>query len=152
MKRLLRFRLCFLLMSVSVFCVGNALAEPFPEMELGMGMYRIQAEVATTEPTREQGLMFRENMAANQGMLFVFPDARRECMWMKNTLLPLSVAFFDDHGMIVNIEEMQAQTLNNHCSAKPIRFALEMNAGWFKQRGFKPGTPLRGLERAPLPR
>ena len=131
---------------------GNAMAEPFPEMELAMGMYRIEAEVAATEATREQGLMFRESMAANRGMLFVFPDARRECMWMKNTLMPLSVAFLDDRGVILNVEEMQAKTLNNHCSVGPARFALEMNANWFKQHGFSVGTQLRGLERAPLPR
>ena len=137
---------------ISIFCGGRVLAEPFPEMELTMGMYRIEAEVAATEKGRELGLMFREKMAANYGMLFVFPTARSECMWMKNTLLPLSVAFLDDRGVIVNVEEMQARTLNNHCSAKPIRFALEMNAGWFKQRGFGPGTVLRGLERAPMAR
>ncbi len=135
-----------------VFSCLNARAGPFPEMELAMGMYRIEAEVAASGEERELGLMFREKMAPNHGMLFVFPDVRRECMWMKNTLLPLSVAFLDDHGVIVNIEEMEARTLNNHCSARPIRFALEMNTGWFKQRGFGPGTRLRGLERAPLPR
>jgi uncharacterized protein len=128
-----------------------ATAEAFPEMELSMGMYRIEAEVAATEEGRELGLMFRKKMAANHGMLFVFPDAHTECMWMKNTLLPLSVAFLDNQGVIVNVEEMQARTLNNHCSTKPISFALEMNAGWFKQRGFGPGTVLRGLERTPLP-
>ena len=140
------------LLALLVSLSGYAIAEPFQEMELGMGMYRIETEVAASEETRELGLMFREKMATNHGMLFVFPDARQECMWMKNTLLPLSVAFLDDHGVIVNVEEMQAKTLNNHCSAGPIRFALEMNAGWFKQRGFGPGTRLLGLERAPLPR
>ncbi len=141
----------FLLLALTIAGIG-ARAEPFPEMDLSMGMYRIEAEVAATEETREQGLMFREKMAANHGMLFVFPDARRECMWMKNTLMPLSVAFLDDHGVIVNIEEMKAKTLNNHCSLGPIRFALEMNAGWFRQRGFAAGSRLLGLERAPLPR
>lgn len=140
-------------LTLSIFLVCHvALAEPFPEIELTMGMYRIEAEVAASEEGRELGLMFREKMAANHGMLFVFPDARRECMWMKNTLLPLSVAFLDDRGVIVNIEEMEARTLNNHCSARPIRFALEMNAGWFRQRGFGSGTQLHGLQRAPLPR
>lgn len=115
-------------------------------------MYRIEAEVAASEAARAQGLMFRKTMAANHGMLFVFADARRECMWMKNTLLPLAVAFLDDQGVIVNIEEMEARTLNSHCSVRPVRFALEMNAGWFKQRGFDVGTQLRGLERVPLPR
>lgn len=147
MSILLRTTFLFLFLSAC-----GVHATPFPEMELTVGMYRINAEVAASGDAREQGLMFREKMAQNRGMLFVFPDARRECMWMKNTLLPLSVAFLDDQGAIVNIEEMAPQTLSSHCSAKPVRFALEMNAGWFKQRGFGPGTQLRGLERAPLPR
>lgn len=148
MKALLRA-----VVALSIFIAGHvALAGPLPEMELAMGIYRIEAEVAASEEAREQGLMFRKKMAANHGMLFVFTDARRECMWMKNTLLPLAVAFIDDAGVIVNIEEMAPQTLNSHCSARPIRFALEMNAGWFKQHGFEPGTTLHGLERAPLPR
>lgn len=135
-----------------VFVSANSRAEPFPEMDLAMGIYRIEAEVAATDGTRQRGLMFREKMPANHGILFVFPESRQECMWMKNTLLPLSVAFLDDKGVIVNIEEMAPQTLNNHCSAGPIRFALEMNAGWFKQHGFGPGITLHGLERAPLSR
>jgi hypothetical protein len=140
------------LVALSVFPGAVAIAEPSPDIELGMGIYRIEAEVAATEQARELGLMFREKMTVNHGMLFVFPAARRECMWMKNTLLPLSVAFLDEHGVVVNIEEMQAKTLNNHCSAGPVQFALEMNAGWFSQHGFSVGTQLRGLEHAPLPR
>ena len=146
------WRLLEVLIPILIFLATSAHAEPLPEMELTMGIYRIEAEVAATEAGRERGLMFREKMAVNHGMLFVFPDARRECMWMKNTLLPLAVAFFDDQGVIVNIEEMEARTLNSHCSTRSIRFALEMNAGWFMQRGFDKGTQLGGLERAPLPR
>ncbi|MFY9329636.1 MAG: DUF192 domain-containing protein [Georgfuchsia sp.] len=146
MKILLRTALGLL-----IFLSANIHAESFPEMELTMGIYRIEAEVAATDTTRQHGLMFREKMPSNHGMLFVFPEPRQVCMWMKNTLLPLSVAFFNDKGIIVNVEEMAPQTLNSHCSAGPIRFALEMNAGWFKQRGFAPGTALHGFERAPLP-
>lgn len=72
-------------------------------------------------------------------------------MWMKNTLLPLSVAFLDDDGQIINIEDMQPETENNHCAAKPARFALEMNQGWFAAKGIKPGTRLAGVEKAPAP-
>ena len=117
-----------------------------------MGMYRIEAEVAVTESTRERGLMFREKMPANHGMLFVFPTARTECMWMKNTVMPLSVAFLDSRGVIVNVDEMQAKTLNSHCSVGLVRYALEMNAGWFEQHGFAAGAQLQGLEKAPLAR
>ncbi len=118
-------------------------------MELTAGFHRIAAEVAFTEEARMTGLMFRKQMAANQGMLFVFPIAARHCMWMRNTLIPLSVAFLDDQGHIINVEEMLPQTEDSHCAAKPARFALEMNAGWFKSRGLAAGTAIGGIERAP---
>ncbi|HEY1181205.1 MAG TPA: DUF192 domain-containing protein [Rhodocyclaceae bacterium] len=120
-------------------------------LELTVGMYRVQAEVASDDATRQRGLMFRKSMPDNQGMLFVFPFRATHCMWMKNTLLPLSVAFLDEEGKIINVEEMAPQTETNHCASQPARYALEMNRGWFKQRGFGAGTPLRGIERAPAP-
>lgn len=123
-----------------------------PRMELHVGMYRIEAEVAADQQNRMLGLMHRREMAPQQGMLFVFTETERHCMWMKNTLLPLSVAFLDEAGKIINVEEMAPQTENNHCAARPARYALEMNKGWFAQKGFKPGTPIGGLERAPRPR
>lgn len=129
----------------------GAQAQSFPVMELSMGIHRIEAEVAATQDLRMQGLMFRERMADNHGMLFVFPDAQRHCMWMRNTLLPLSVAFLDEQGHIINVEDMQPRTENNHCAAKPARYALEMNLGWFKRKGMTAGAPLAGLERAPRP-
>lgn len=143
------FRLLVLLL---VALGGPAAAEPMPTIAVSIGIYRVDAEVAYTEPTRERGLMMRNDMAAYHGMLFVFPDRKRQCMWMKNTLIPLAVAFLDEQGRIVNIEEMEAQTLNNHCSTGRIRYALEMNAGWFSQRGFAAGAMVSGLDNAPLPR
>ena len=121
-------------------------------MELSAGFHRIEAEVAATQEERMQGLMQRRTMPVQQGMLFVFPQAARHCMWMRNTYLPLSVAFLDEEGRILNIENMQPQTENNHCAAAPARFALEMNLGWFSARGLKPGTRIGGIERAPQPR
>ncbi|MBX9847977.1 MAG: DUF192 domain-containing protein [Rhodocyclaceae bacterium] len=114
-------------------------------------MYRVQAEVAHTEPLRQRGLMHRKEMLAHQGMLFVFPERATHCMWMRNTFLPLAVAFIGEDGKIINVEEMEPQTETNHCAAKPARYALEMNRGWFKQRGFIAGTPIQGIERAPAP-
>jgi uncharacterized membrane protein (UPF0127 family) len=93
------------------------------------------------------GLMQRRSMPANQGMLFVFTQPQRHCMWMKNTLLPLSVAFLDDEGRILNVEDMQPQTEDNHCAARPARFALEMNLGWFRQKGIRPGQKIDGVVR-----
>jgi uncharacterized membrane protein (UPF0127 family) len=111
---------------------------------LGAGMYNIKVEVAQTPQEHATGLMWRTSMPANEGMLFIFPRAGQQCFWMKNTLLPLSIAFIDDNGRIVNLDEMQPQTENPHCSAQPVRFVLEMNKGWFKKHGFKPGDQLKG--------
>ncbi|CAN5418050.1 hypothetical protein BH11PSE11_BH11PSE11_01050 [soil metagenome] len=108
-------------------------------------MHVIKAEVAATEPERQQGLMMREKMSTNEGMVFVFDSPTQICMWMKNTLLPLSVAFIDDAGKIVNIEDMKPQSLDNHCGKKQVRYALEMNQGWFKQKNIKPGSVIEGL-------
>lgn len=121
-----------------------------PTLELFAGMHRIEAEVAATPDTRSLGLMQRKTMAAQQGMLFVFPVAARHCMWMRNTLLPLSVAFLDAAGRIINVEDMQPQTDDNHCAAKPARYALEMNLGWFKAHGLDAGYTLTGMDKAPI--
>ncbi|WP_031405472.1 DUF192 domain-containing protein [Thiomonas sp. FB-Cd] len=115
-----------------------------PQTTLQAGMHLIQAEVARTSEERETGLMFRRELSGNHGMLFVFEDDRPVCMWMKNTLIPLTVAFIDDHGTITNTADMQPQTLDSHCAVQNVRFALEMPIGWFAKRGIKPGFTLRG--------
>lgn len=122
-----------------------------PVMELTAGMYRIEAEVAANDQNRQVGLMNRTAMPPQRGMLFVFPQERTHCMWMRNTLIPLSVAFIDADGVIINIENMQPQTEDNHCAKVPARYALEMNLGWFAQRGIKPGVKLQGIDKAPRP-
>jgi hypothetical protein len=118
-------------------------------LELFAGMHRIEAEVAATPDSRSFGLMQRESMPNQHGMLFVFPVAARHCMWMRNTRLPLSVAFLDGMGRIINIEDMQPQTEDNHCAAKPAHYALEMNLGWFKERSLEAGYALTGIDKAP---
>jgi uncharacterized membrane protein (UPF0127 family) len=132
---------------------GAVLADvAMPVAELGAGMYRIEAEVAHTPQTRQLGLMNRKSMPAQRGMVFVFERDATHCMWMKNTFLPLSVAFVDAQGKVVNIEDMQPHSEVNHCAAEPVRFALEMNQGWFRERGIAPGDTLRGFDRLPPPR
>lgn len=123
-----------------------------PRMELTAGMYRIDAEVAADQQNRMVGLMHRKTMPQHHGMLFVFPQANTHCMWMRNTLLPLSVAFLDESGIVINVEDMQPQTEDSHCARRPARFALEMNLGWFRERGIKSGSKIGGIERAPQPR
>lgn len=122
--------------------------QKFDTISLTAGMNLIKAEVAAAPAQREQGLMYREKMGPNDGMVFVFEGPAEVCMWMKNTVLPLSVAFIDNAGKIVNIEDMQPQTLDSHCAKKLVRYALEMNLGWFRQKNIKPGTVIEGLPRA----
>lgn len=114
-------------------------------VELHVGMYRIEAELADTPQSRETGLMYRKTMPQQQGMLFVFEQAQPYCFWMKNTLLPLSIAFMDESGRIVNIAEMKAQSEENHCAGQPVLYALEMNQGWFEAKGIKPGMKIGGV-------
>ena len=124
---------------------GPASAQDLPVAQLSAGMYLIRAEVAADFGSRAQGLMYRKEMPSNAGMLFVFEQPGEQCMWMKNTLIPLSVAFMDDDGRIINIENMAPQTLDSHCARRPARYALEMNGGWFATRGIKPGTRIGGI-------
>jgi uncharacterized membrane protein (UPF0127 family) len=114
-------------------------------VELKTGIYRIQAEIADNSETRQTGLMNRTSMPMNSGMLFVFEEKAGHCFWMFSTKIPLSIAFIGDDGKIVNIEEMQAGTTNNHCPKAPIRYALEMNKQWFSERVIGPGSVISGL-------
>jgi uncharacterized membrane protein (UPF0127 family) len=138
--------------AVLLSIVAMAAAAQMPMIELTANFYRIEAEVAADNASRMQGLMHRKSMPLNRGMLFVFPQPGSHCMWMRNTFLPLSVAFLDDQGTILNIEDMQPQTEDNHCAESPARFALEMNRGWFAEKGIKPGQSIGGLEKSPRPR
>ena len=123
--------------------------QDLPVAELTAGFHRIEAEVAASPGDRATGLMHREKMPAQHGMVFVFAGDGLHCMWMRNTLLPLSVAFLDARGVILNVEDMKPQTLDNHCAKKPARFALEMNGGWFAARGLKAGDAIGGIDRLP---
>lgn len=134
---------------LSLLLAGAAVAQPgqpqtLPTVQLNAGIHNIQAMVARTPDERSTGLMYRTQMGPNEGMLFVFEDAAQQCFWMKNTPLPLSAAFVGDDGTVVNIADMAPQTLDSHCSAKPVRYVLEMHKGWFAKRGIKAGQRLGG--------
>lgn len=116
-----------------------------PTTQLSAGIHIIRAEVANTDATRRDGLMFRKELPGNDGMLFVFEQPDVQCFWMRNTLLPLSIAFIADDGTIVNIDDMAPQTEDPHCAKKPVRYALEMAQGWFDQHGIKAGRKIDGL-------
>lgn len=142
MKSLL---ICMTGWAMTAFAALSHAQQTFPVTTLSIGIHMIKAEVAVNDEQRAQGLMFREKMAPAEGMVFRFPETRHLCMWMKNTLLPLSVAFIDEKGRIINIEDMQPQTLNAHCAKKPARYALEMNQGWFRRKNIRPGIQVVGL-------
>jgi uncharacterized membrane protein (UPF0127 family) len=114
-------------------------------VSLSIKSFRVQAEVADRPASRARGLMYRESLADNHGMLFVFDAPSRQCMWMKNTPLPLSVAFIRADGRIANIAQMQPQTETIHCASEDVLYALEMAQGWFWARAIKPGNLVQGL-------
>ena len=128
---------------------GAAQAQQLPEVALSVNGHKLTAEVAHTDPARAQGLMHRRMLPESRGMLFVFPTAAQHAMWMMNTYIPLSVAFIDERGVIINIEDMKPHTQDAHAAAKPAKYALEMNQGWFGKRGIKPGARIEGMEQAP---
>ncbi len=152
--RFTRFtRLLGALLTVGLAC-GGAIAQTAaqPRLEtivISAGMQNIRAEVASTPRQMQTGMMFRREMGSHEGMLFAYDSPAIRCFWMKNTLLPLSIAFIADDGHIVNIADMQPQTEQSHCSETPVRYALEMNQGWFAKRNIKAGFKLKGAPFSP---
>ncbi len=148
---LFRLSACYVALACAVAALSASPAwaqqARLPEVQLTAGVHLIHAELADDFASRMQGLMYRTTLAPNGGMLFVFAEAAVQCMWMKDTLIPLSVAFIGDDGKIINIADMQPQTEDAHCAAQPARYALEMKQGWFAQRGIRPGTQLSGLDK-----
>jgi uncharacterized membrane protein (UPF0127 family) len=117
----------------------------FKTTNIKIGPHPLKVEVAASEPQRTQGLMFREKLGRNDGMVFVFDEPAYHSMWMKNTLIPLSVAFVDAEGAILNILDMEPRTLDSHTSAGPARYAIETNKGWFAEKKIKAGDKVTGL-------
>ncbi len=137
------------LLVLAISLPGSAPAQEMPQprlptIELKAGMHKIVAEVAKTPQQRSTGMMMRSKMAPHEAMLFVFEATSAQCFWMRNTLLPLSIAFIADDGTIVNLADMKPRDDGSHCSAKPVRYALEMNQGWFSSRSIKPGFRFSG--------
>lgn len=139
-----RFGLAGLLLASASAFAQDSPQTDLPRTQLTAGMHLIDAQLAQTPQQRQTGLMFRKTMPQAEGMLFVFDAPAQQCFWMKNTLLPLTAAFIEDDGTIVNTEDMLPQTTDSHCSKRPVRFVLEMNRGWFANKGIKPGSKLAG--------
>ena len=126
---------------------AQAQSSPQPKLEtvaLTAGMHVVHAELAITPAQQATGMMFRQEMVGNEGMLFVNADSAQRCFWMRNTLIPLTIAFIADDGTIINLADMAPRSEASHCSTKPARYALEMRQGWFAKRGLKAGLKLRG--------
>ncbi|MCF8147082.1 MAG: DUF192 domain-containing protein [Sulfuritalea sp.] len=132
-----------LVLSAPVVAQGQAQLN-LPRTILSAGIHQIDAQVARTPEEHATGLMFRKEMPPNEGMLFVFNAPSKQCFWMKNTLLGLTAAFVADDGTVVNLEDMQPNTTESHCSTKPVRYVLEVNQGWFAKKGIKAGAKLSG--------
>lgn len=141
---------CSLAIGLLTLFSAGATAE-MPRLRLTANQVAIDAEVAYTNPDRMQGLMHRRMLPENRGMLFIFNQISLHGMWMMNTYIPLSVAFIDDQGVITNIEDMKPHTRDSHNASRPVRYALEMNLGWFRRHGITPGMRIKGLALAPQP-
>ena len=141
--------LAVLFLFFSGFQCAHRLKSDLPVADLKIDGQALEVEVANKEATRMSGLMFRKEMDWNAGMLFVFPDSQIRAFWMKNTFIPLSIAFIDDKGAVLNVLEMPPQTEDSFFSKGYARFALEMNSGWFEKLGVKPGDKVEGILDAP---
>jgi uncharacterized membrane protein (UPF0127 family) len=124
-------------------------AAELPTVDLAIKGHRLVAEIAADDATRTTGLMNRFSLQPDHGMLFVFRTAQPQAFWMKNTYVPLSIAFIGSDGRILNIEDMAPLTESTHPSQGLARYALEMKKGWFDQHGIKSGDSVAGLEKAP---
>ena len=139
----------FLVLALTSLSCRPGLKSDLPITQLTVNQNKILVEVANTEPTRMAGLMFRKDLGSDVGMLFVFSNSQQRAFWMKNTMIPLSIAYMDEKGMVENILEMPPQTEQSFMSAGPAQFALEMNAGWFAKHGVKPGDLIVGVSEVP---
>lgn len=142
------FRILSLVTLILMVCqqvrAGETAQMDLQRITLTAGIHKIDTQVAITGEQHAVGLMYRNQMPPNEGMLFVFGQPTKQCFWMKNTFIPLTAAFVADDGTIVNLENMKPQTAEPHCSTKPVRYVLEMNQGWFLKKGVRPGSKLSG--------
>jgi uncharacterized protein len=140
----LRAHLAGLLAAASLVAAADS-PVLLPQLQLQAGAHAFTAEVARTPQQRARGLMGRTRLDDGAGMLFVFESAARHCFWMRDTPLPLSIAFVDTGGRIVSLADMQPHSETLHCPPADIRYALEVKQGEFHRRGIAAGTRVDGL-------
>ena len=112
---------------------------------LTIGSATVSVEIADDPGEREHGLMKRDTLGADQGMLFVYPDERPRNFWMKDTSLPLSIAYLDAQGRIVRIADMTPFDTSTVPSVRPAMYALEVNQGWFTRHAIQVGASVKGV-------
>ncbi len=138
--------------AIAMLWAVPAPADPLLTYPIKIKGHALRVELADTPAARRTGLMHRRSLGESSGMLFVFDAPSPQAMWMKNTLIPLSVAFVGADGRILNVEDMQPETEEAHESAGPAAYAIETNLGWFRKRGIKPGDSVEGLKNLLKPR
>ena len=144
-------------MKIRVFSIITCLLLFHPSVNLGLPTgypisingHELYVEVANTRPLRLKGLMHRNHLPENAGMIFIYKFPHKVSMWMKNTLIPLSVAFVDSSGTILNIEHMQPKDLTLHHSKGSAKYAIEVNQGWFRLHGISVNDRVSGLKELP---
>ncbi len=146
---MLRYLLFTLIILLLLAAESSATQTVPPAIPLKILNHTLSAEIAHTPTARSKGLMYRSQLDKNSGMLFIFPKTDIYGMWMLNTSIPLSVAFLDEKGVILNIADMAPHSITSHYSAQPAKYALEMNLGWFAEKNITTGVQVEGLEQAP---
>ncbi|MEX0584171.1 MAG: DUF192 domain-containing protein [Natronospirillum sp.] len=134
-----------LLVGLVLIFHSAAVAQELPIQEFKLGEHTLTVEIVSTEAQRARGLMERESMAEYAGMLFVYPDHDHRCFWMQNTLIPLTLAFLSDDGLILQLVDMEPLSTQVHCSRAPVRYALELNQGWFDRNDVALGDQLQSF-------
>lgn len=133
------------------FLPGASVAQvnkDLPVVDLSIKNVKLKAEIAADNNTRSVGLMNRFSLKPDNGMLFVFAESQPLGFWMRNTFIPLSIAYIDRTGTIINILDMKPHDESSHPSAAPALYALEMKQGWFKEHGIVAGEKILGLDKA----
>lgn len=128
---------------------GRHQLDQLPRRTIKVGGVPVTAWIADNDPRRRLGLMHVRELPADHGMLFVYPDVRERSFWMKNTLIPLSIAYIDERGRIASILDMEPHDETPRPSGAPVRFGLEMAQGWFRAHGIEPGAQVDGITHLP---
>lgn len=114
-----------------------------PLASLDVAGHEVRVEIADDDEERKRGLMHRDSLPEDQGMLFVYPEEQTLSFYMRNTPIPLDIAFIDERGYIVDVQQMEPHTEELHRSSQPALYALEMNRGWFEAHGVEEGDRVR---------